>query len=174
MEGPLQGRHSCSWDSLLLLCCFRKKRRAAPATWPPCHAYTPSPATHTPEGLVVPGGTARSWLSGHVWWWRASRAERWSGLGAGWRQGSGIGWEGIEVKLGWLWWRCGALFLPLLSPDWPFSLSHAPPALQPRPPPPTPPPFPPFCGLCTCSPWVWAIKLKDLSTGGWRKSGGSH
>lgn len=165
--------HSCSWLITAPLLLQKKSKQLLPHGRP-AMPFPPSPATHTPEGLVVPGGTARSWLSNHVWWWRASRAEKWSGLGAVWRQGSAIGWEGVEVKPGWLWWRwrCGALFLPLLSPDWPFSLSHAPPALQP-PPPPIPPPFAPFCGLCTCSPWVWAIKLKDLS-GGWRKSGGNH
>lgn len=149
--------HYCSSTGL-------EKKGAAPATWPLCHACTLSPATHTQEGLVAPGGTTRSLHCCHVW--QASRAKQRGapgvGTGPGWRQGSGVGWVGVEVKPG------GALFLPLLSPDWPFSFPSAPPALHPL----DPPPFSPFCGPCTCSPWVWAIKLKDLSTGGWRKSGG--
>lgn len=60
-----------------------EKKRAAPATWPPCHAYTPSPATHTKR----PGGARRQLAlqsrvavagepSGEVVWvWSRGRVE---------------------------------------------------------------------------------------------------
>lgn len=93
-----------------------EKKPAAPATWPPCHACTPAPATHTKR----PGGARRRRPSLALQSRVAAAGEQsrevvwvWNGARVG-GQGSGIGWEGVEVKPGW---RRGPLFLPLLSPD---------------------------------------------------------
>jgi len=130
------------------------------------HAHTCTRIhTHSHEGLIAPGGTTLSLpLLSHVGgqWSKTERCCRGIEPGPGW------GWMGVKVKTG----RGGALcsFLSYLPTDHSLSdpllllllLLH--PLLSPS---------SPLCGLCTCNPWVRAIKLKDLSAGGWRKSGGS-
>lgn len=129
--------------------------RLPPAPCPPCHTHR--------KALAAPGGTTRSLHSRHVWHGQPSKTERCSRVRdmarveAGWGEGK-YGWV---LRLNQGWGGCLFPFLSYLPTD--HSLSH--PLLY-------HPSSSLFCGLCTCSPWVWAIKLKDLSTGGWRQSGG--
>lgn len=89
-----RGRASLSGHSSVITApLLVQKKRAGPATWPLCHACTPSTATHahTQEGQVAPGGTA-SLYSSHVW--RSSRAKQRGVAGRGERprlnQGRGL------------------------------------------------------------------------------------
>ena len=152
VEGPLRGKvgqasvgtavahsHYCSSAAS-----EEKGRSRHMATLPrlppvPCHTHPgrPGSARRHHSQFALPSRVAG----------RSSKSERCCRVGtrpgveAG---GEGCrGWLGVEVKPGWWWWWWGAPFLPLLSPDWPFSF--------PSPPPPPPPP-PPSLPFVACAP----------------------
>lgn len=106
LQGPLQAKvgqasvgtavahsHYCSSTG------FEKKKNRGlllPTTWPLCHACTLcTPATHTQDGLVAPGGTTR-WVLAPV---TCGRAKQRGALPPKWEPGSGVE-AGVRARMG--------------------------------------------------------------------------